>query len=223
MKCHAEAGLSVSARCRKNISSSVIQICRYFLHLPRPHIAKLRFHLAGTVLAYIFGTMRVEIRLLSRSALLPGLVAVIVLFAGLWIYAAERGPQATLFLAAINFSQYAPSIFGALGGSLPTFAHVFAFSIFTALIIGQTSRAALYASLTWFFIDISFEIGQHAAVAPSVASALSPIGSFTSYFTAGTFDPLDMASIGVGAALAYIFVSASFVSHKSTAALKKLQ
>ena len=97
------------------------------------------------------------------------------------------------------------------------------FYIFTALIIGQTSRAALYASLTWFFIDISFEIGQHAAVAPSVASALSPIGSFTSYFTAGTFDPLDMASIGVGAALAYIFVSASFVSHKSTAALKKLQ
>lgn len=95
----------------------------------------------------------------NRSTILHLLLALSVLGAGGWVYVFERPAELTPFFAAINFSHNAPPIFGALGGSLPTFAHAFAFSIFTAVIVGPTMLAARYASLTWFFIDILFEIG----------------------------------------------------------------
>jgi hypothetical protein len=138
-----------------------------------------------------------------------------VLCAGTWVYVAEREVGTVPFFADMNFSHHAPSVFGALGGSLPTFAHAFAFSIFTALILGPTRRTALSACLTWFFIGVCFEIGQHTAIAPSLASVLSPFGSLSSYFLAGTFDLFDLASIVIGAALAYIFLSVSFMPRQS--------
>lgn len=149
-------------------------------------------------------------RHLRLGRLAAGVLAGIVLATGTLVYVLDRPPELTPFFAPVSLSGRVPVVFGAIGQYLPTFAHVFSFSVLTALLLADRPRGALAACSSWFMLDSAFEAGQHPAVAAHVrdwlpdsirsAGILRPIGD---YFSGGTFDPLDLLSIAIGALTAY--------------------
>lgn len=148
-----------------------------------------------------------RMRIARRFELILVLIALAVLGSGVWVYIVERVPGAAPFFSAVNLSGRLPSVFGALSGSLPTFAHAFSFSIFTALIMGPTRRAVLWACLSWLLIDTAFEIGQHNVVSSTLISSMPISETLRSYFVAGTFDLFDLLSIFLGVSLAYLILT----------------
>ena len=56
-------------------------------------------------------------------------------------------------------------MFGIVGHSLPTFAHVFAFSLLTAALLTGERKTAITVCLGWFVVEAAFEVGQHPAIA----------------------------------------------------------
>ncbi len=104
-------------------------------------------------------------------------------------------------------------MFGFIGQSLPTFAHVFAFCLLTAALLAGGKKAAMSVCLGWFLVDVAFELGQHSALAPAL-STLTPLwfahlpilNQTDSYFLNGTFDPLDLLAIALGALAAYVVI-----------------
>jgi len=134
----------------------------------------------------------------------------LALAVGVLVYVLDRPAGQVPFLSALNLADATPVIFGVVGGSLPTFAHTFAFSLLTAAWLGGGKRAGLWACLTWFGIDSAFEIGQQPEVAvrlvelvPGWFEYLPFLAQADSYFLSGTFDTWDLASIVLGAAAAF--------------------
>jgi len=138
-------------------------------------------------------------------------VAVFVLVVGTLVYVLDRPGESVPFFNAISAVQLLPGFFGPVGESLPTFSHVFAFSVLTAAWLGGGKRATLPVCLTWFGIDTAFEVGQHPQIAerltqyiPGCFERLPILKQADSYFLSGTFDVRDLTSIAVGAAAAYV-------------------
>ena len=77
-----------------------------------------------------------------------GFLGCAVLAVGTLVYVLDRAPELTPFFAPINISDLLPPVFGALGQSLPTFAHAFALSVLTGLLVVDQRRHALAACLT---------------------------------------------------------------------------
>lgn len=99
--------------------------------------------------------------------------------------------------------------FGAAGLWLPSLAHAFAFSLFTALLLPRRAGPAAAACVGWALVDTLFELGQHPAIAPALAAGLAstfdgaPLALRVGrYFTQGSFDVADIAAGCGGAALA---------------------
>lgn len=108
------------------------------------------------------------------------------------------------------------SAFGVLSGSLPSFAHVLAFTLLTAALLGPACFAPGRICATWWSLDTVFELGQADAFSsyvldriPATFSDTSPIRHVTNYFRYGTFDPLDLIAITLGAVVAYLLISAT--------------
>lgn len=139
-------------------------------------------------------------------------VALAVLISGMWVYIVERAPEAAPFFSTVSLYHRLPSVLGAVSASLPSFAHAFSFSIITALAMGPRRRLVLWSCLSWLFINFVFEIGQHSTVSSTIGS--SPLFSETlsSYFEAGTFDPIDLFSIFLGVTTAYLLLTSTVVS-----------
>ena len=104
-------------------------------------------------------------------------------------------------------------MFGVVGHSLPTFAHVFAFCLLTAALLAVGTEAAITVCLGWFLVDVAFELGQHSALAPALSTLIPPwfahlliLNQTDSYFLDGTFDPLDLLAIALGALAAYVVI-----------------
>ena len=138
-------------------------------------------------------------------------VALTVLVVGTLVYVLER--SSAPFFSAISLADQLPGIFGPIGGSLPTFAHVFALGLLTAAYFGGGKQAGLSACLTWFAVDIAFEVGQHSQIAerlvhfiPGWFERLPILEQTDTYFLSGTFDVRDVISIVVGAAAAYLTI-----------------
>lgn len=140
-----------------------------------------------------------------RRACMQLLVAAGVLSLGMLVYLVDRPADTTPHLAAVHaLTSWPHYSFGRLGDHLPTFAHAFAFSVLTASLLEPAGRGA--SCLTWLATDVALELGQHPALAASLPSSLqwAPFASeLQRYFASGTFDVWDLASVGVGAALAY--------------------
>lgn len=141
------------------------------------------------------------------------LSAVAAFALGALVYVLDR-PAATVYLLPNAMS---PALghhpwFGALGGHLPEFVHVYAFILLTVAVSTWPARV-LPICVFWWAVDSLFEIGQHPAIAPHIAAALPAwfqhipiLDNTANYFLRGTFDPWDLIGTVLGTSVAYLTV-----------------
>jgi len=138
------------------------------------------------------------------------------LLIGILVYLVDRPPDQTYFIykSSIDISLYntLPNIFGTIGNNLPTFIHVFSFILITAGLISCQKRGYLVICISWFVVDIAFELGQKYQlfainIIPDLFAGIPIIENTENYFLKGTFDHLDLISISIGSALAYFLLS----------------
>ncbi len=147
----------------------------------------------------------------NKAQIVIGLTALLL---GTMVYFLDRPWEQTIFVPGdLSLFPLTPSVFGVIGHSLPTFAHVFAFSLLTMALVGGAKRAAITVCLGWFLVEAAFELGQHPALALALATAMPPwfaglpiLNNSASYFLHGTFDPLDILAIALGALAAYFVI-----------------
>lgn len=85
--------------------------------------------------------------------------------------------------------------------ALPSFAHVYSFSLATWFVNGQ--KNGLFSTLLWVIINVIFEFGQ---ALPS--DKLSNFPEFIAgYFINGSFNWFDIVAIFVGGIAAYLTIS----------------
>jgi len=139
-------------------------------------------------------------------------LATLFLTVGIIVYAVDRG-GAAYFLPDWLATNGEISIFGAVGERLPTFVHTLAFILITVAVLRPWPKRVPAICAAWFALECMFEIGQHEALGQRIADAIPgwvdgiPMLEATPiYFASGTFDWLDILSIGLGAVTAYLLV-----------------
>jgi hypothetical protein len=141
-------------------------------------------------------------------------VAALTLLLAALVYVVDR-PAGSAYLAPSWWAPHGPSrsLFGAVGDWLPSFAHAFAFTVFTGAVLPATRWRAWLAGGLWSAIGTSLEIGQHPALSQQLAAALP--GWFASvpvldhlggYWRRGTFDVRDLIAVLAGCASAAVLV-----------------
>jgi hypothetical protein len=135
-----------------------------------------------------------------------------VLTAGVLVYLLDRPSGSVYFMPdSWSIADRTPAMFGALGRYLPTFAHTFAFILFTSVVLSPTRRAALGICVAWVVVESLFEIAQRDIIAAKIAANVPAwfadwplLDNVADYFVAGRFDPLDLVSIMIAAGAAYL-------------------
>ena len=79
----------------------------------------------------------------ARIAIGPGVLVLWTL-----VYLVDRPPEQS-FLFDLSLFQLVPTLFGSLGQSLPTFTHVFAFSLLTVALLTSTKRVSVLDQPSW--------------------------------------------------------------------------
>jgi hypothetical protein len=131
---------------------------------------------------------------------------------GLFVYLLDRPAEGIYFLyrtsTAFSLHDALPGLFfGALGGSLPTFIHVFSFSLLTAGFLACKKRGSQIVILSWLLVECAFEVGQEfVRISPDVFQGVPILENIGNFFVNGTFDPLDLVAATAGAAAAYLFL-----------------
>jgi hypothetical protein len=152
----------------------------------------------------------------SRATAFQVSAAVAVLAFGAVFYMVGRPVgHAYLLISAPQFLKTPIPSLGGIGGWLPSFLHVFAFTLLTTALLSRRSlRASAGVATAWCVTDALFELGQHPAVAPLIAAALPtwfagvPLLENTGpYFLRGSFDPLDLAATVAGGGVAFLAVA----------------
>jgi hypothetical protein len=154
---------------------------------------------------------------LHQPSTIRGLLGLFLLTLGTAVYLLDRSWQ-QLAIAEVIPLAHAPSpVFGVLGGSLPSFAHVCAFALLTAALLDGGRRLNQVICFGWLAVNVAFELGQHPKLAMSLANAAPawfthvPILDRTpTYFLSGTFDPLDILFTALGALAAYIVLEGTY-------------
>jgi hypothetical protein len=133
---------------------------------------------------------------------------------GALIYVFDRSPESYGFGVIVRdylgFIRPHRLLFGVLADNLPSFIHVFAFSLMTAGLLGPRRKGTLLICLLWFLIDTVFEIGQglkhiSLAIIPEwIKVHALPMANLQEYFRCGTFDILDIAAALLGAWAAFM-------------------
>jgi len=143
------------------------------------------------------------------------LTGAIVLLLGILVYLVDRPPDQTYFVnkSIINISLYHifPNLYGIIGNSLPSFAHVFSFILITAGLIASKRRDFIIICLFWFFIDSGFELGQEFSTifiqfVPDWFASIPFLENTTDYFVRGTCSVGDMVAITIGTVIAYFLL-----------------
>ena len=149
---------------------------------------------------------------INRVQILIGVIAFLV---GVLVYLIDRPPDTAYFLAGwakdISLHGRIPNMFGPVGKSLPTFAHVFSFILITAGILGSRKRGYLFICLFWLVIDVAFELGQKYSSVPlkfipDWFEGIPFLENTANFFHSGTFDIIDLIAILTGTILAYILL-----------------
>lgn len=132
-------------------------------------------------------------------------LAITCLAVGASVYLFVRPAPVAFVPAALHLPLFANSWIAAISGSLPAAAHVLALSLLTAMLLNADTRATTIAAATWTAINVTFEVGQHASVAPVLLTLLptSPdsfglLATLRAYFANGVFDPMDIAGALAG-------------------------
>ncbi len=135
-----------------------------------------------------------------------------VLFIGILVYLVDRPPDQTLFVdkSPVNISLYQilPNLYGIIGNSLPSFAHVFSFILITSGLIASKKSQFIIICLSWFLVDLLFELGQKFSTMfikfiPDWFTSIPFFENTGNYFIRGTFSYGDMAAITIGTVAAY--------------------
>ena len=138
-----------------------------------------------------------------------------ILLLGIFFYLFFRSAEQTYFLRFLGLNPYRveflPSTLVLIGNSLPTFIHVLAFSLLTAGLVARRKRSYALVCLTWFVIDVLFELAQAFGeviipVIPEWFSNFLFLENTKNYFLHGRFDYFDLLSIALGSVAANIFL-----------------
>jgi hypothetical protein len=142
---------------------------------------------------------------------------------GALVYVFERSPESygygVIVRDYLGFIRPHRMVFGVLANNLPSFTHVFAFSLMTAGFLGTRRKGNLLICLLWFLIDTVFEIGQglkhiSLAIIPEWFKVHTlPMANLQAYFRYGTFDIHDIVAGLLGALAAFMvaeFIRDSF-------------
>ena len=136
-------------------------------------------------------------------------------FIGILVYLVDRPPDQTYFVykSFVNISLYhiLPNLYGIIGNSLPSFAHVFSFILITAGLIASKKSQFIIICLFWFLIDSVFELGQKFSTMfikfiPGWFTSIPFLENTRDYFVRGTFSFGDMAAIFIGTITAYFIL-----------------
>ncbi len=156
---------------------------------------------------------KVKQSVVGKAAQAQLVLGLAVLLLGTLVYLVDRPPEQAFLPSAFSLFDVTSCVFGRLGGSLPTFAHVFAFSLLTEPLLGGGKRTAIATCLGWTAMEAAFELGQHPALAPGLVKLVPswfeqiPVLEKTGrYFLRGTFDAGDMLSIALGGLAAYVVI-----------------
>lgn len=146
------------------------------------------------------------------------------LLLGALVYVFERSPESYGFGVIVRdylgFILPHRMVFGVLANNLPSFTHVFAFSLMTAGLLGTRRKGNLLICLLWFLTDTVFEIGQglkqlSLAIIPELFKVHTlPMANLQEYFRCGTFDLRDIVAGLLGALAAFMvaeFIRGSFL------------
>lgn len=140
------------------------------------------------------------------------LLAAAALTLGVLVYMLDRPAGSAAGLPALLEAGRSgtPPLFGALGGNLPSFAHAFAFSLLSCLVLPRRLAPMAAACAFWAFVDAGFEVLQQPALAQPVVAALHQTAidwpgreALAAYLAHGRFDPLDLLASSLGAMLAF--------------------
>lgn len=145
----------------------------------------------------------------NRIQILIGMAGI---FIGSLVYFIDRPPEMTYFISYFfKFSLFdiLPPVFGIIGHNLPTFIHVFSFTLITAGILKCGRVGGLIVCSVWVLINSAFEFGQKfndwsASLVPDWFAGIPFLENTRDYFLHGTFDYLDLAAVAVGAITAYV-------------------
>jgi hypothetical protein len=137
--------------------------------------------------------------ILNRKQLVIGFLTLLI---GVFFYYAFRG-SSVYFLSFLNHQKMSISIYGV--SSLPTFVHTLSFILLTACAF-KSIKSYTWVCFLWLMIGIVFELGQKWKSLFCDSIAFLPDCCIKTlvilYFTRGTYDPLDMLSIFLGAVVA---------------------
>lgn len=146
------------------------------------------------------------------------LIGVIALFVGSLVYLVDRAPENTYFVHSlgnrISLHNTIPSLFGPIGGNLPSLIHVLSFSLITAGLLSCKRRGCLIVCVAWLLIDSVFELGQKfsgwfSKIIPEFSSGIPILENVRSFFLSGAFDGYDLLAMLVGATIAYAVLLAT--------------
>lgn len=149
---------------------------------------------------------------MRHCALLPLAVGLLALALGGLVYVADRDPVQHMLRLAGDTTPHG-TLFGAAGGSLPSFAHALAFSLIAASFPTPVAGPRYGACAFWCVVNLAFELGQHPMLSHPLSVALrdasdalpaarSGFEALSVYFLRGTFDAGDIAATFAGAAAA---------------------
>jgi len=153
----------------------------------------------------------------AQPATIAFIVALVALLLGIVVYLLDRQAESVYFMSdwmALGDDQ--SSVFGLLGQHIPTFVHVYTFILLTMALVVPADRYRQFllpVCLGWFVVDSLFEIAQIDFIAQRIAGWLPDwfanvpfLENTASYFIVGTFDVLDLLSIGLGTLAAYVTI-----------------
>jgi hypothetical protein len=139
---------------------------------------------------------------------LPVIIGMAALALGAIIYMTDRPAGSACFLHVqggyLSFYTGGQKWFGAMGGNLPAFIHVFAFSLLSWSLMDNPLRNPAKICSFWFIVDAVFELGQkYPAIAvqwiPGWFCHVPLLKKTRAFFTGGTFDILDITAFAIGA------------------------
>lgn len=140
----------------------------------------------------------------------------LALVSGLLVYLTDRDASRTLLIPAISLLAGA-NVFGLIGLWWPSFAHPFAFSLFSAAVAGPRVTPPYGACIAWGAFGLAMEFAQHPALSPGLVEALHGLGdggrisgAIASYLSRGTFDVADVAATVAGSACAALVLRSMF-------------
>jgi hypothetical protein len=148
------------------------------------------------------------------SAAMLCAAATLVLGLGASVYVLDR-PDGSAYGMPSGWVAYVPgrSFFGPVGDWLPSFAHAFAFTVFTAAMLPAARATPWVAAALWGAIGSVLEIGQHPALSATWAAALPAwladvpvLDHLAAYWRHGGFDGADLAAGAVGCVSAVMCV-----------------